>query len=199
MAAQSNRAMRPFWMHQVVEYVIGASFISTAIASSTPVIPIVLGALVLVNAAVAIGPAGAFRLVHRQVHRIFDVAIMGLIVFASIQPVYEVDNSTRALMIGLGLVMAFVWWNTDFATRDERRQRRRGRSEAAAKSAGTTLGATRGSTDGDADADADADVDSGPDSEQAGRSAGRSAAQTYLAAKRLKKAMVDDRKKPDST
>ena len=176
-------------MHQVVEYVIGASFISTAIASSTPVIPIVLGALVLVNAAVAIGPAGAFRLVHRQVHRIFDLAIMGLIVFASIQPVYEVQSATRALMIALGLVMAFVWWNSDFATRDERKERRGSRSSGVARSAGKAVTAKGGSNDA---------ATSRPDSEAAGRNAGRSAAQTYLAAKRLKKAMIDDRKKSDS-
>lgn len=189
MAPQSNRAMRPFWMHQVVEYVVGASFISAAIPSSTPVIPIVLGVLVLVNAAVAIGPAGAFRLVHRQVHRIFDVAIMGLILLAAIQPIYAVQGATRALMIALGLVMAFVWWNSDFSTRDERKERRGSRSAGAARTAGR---AVRSKTT------ADDDATSRPDAEEAGRNAGRSAAQTYLAAKRLKKAMVDDRKKPDS-
>jgi hypothetical protein len=190
MAAQSNRAMRPFWMHQVVEYVIGASFISAAIASSTPIIPIVLGSLILVNAAVAIGPAGAFRLVHRQVHRIFDLAIMGLIVFASIQPVYEVQEATRALMMALGLVMAFVWWNSDFATRNERKERRGSPSSGAARSADSAVSAK---------SSPDKDAKQPPDSSEAGRSAGRSAAQTYLAAKRLKKAMIDDRNKSDST
>lgn len=175
-------------MHQLVEYVIGASFISTAIASSTPVIPIVLGALVLVNAAVATGPAGAFRLVHRQVHRIFDVAIMGLILLAAIQPIYEVQSATRALMIALGLVMAFVWWNSDFATRDERKARRRSRS---ARPTGPARDASTQDT-------GDAEDRARPDAEQAGRSAGRSAAQTYLAAKRLKKAMIDDRNTSDS-
>jgi hypothetical protein len=189
MAAQSNRAMRPFWMHQVVEYVIGASFISAAIVSSTPIIPIVLGALILVNAAVAIGPAGAFRLVHRQVHRIFDLAIMGLIIFAAIQPVYEIERATRALMIALCMVMAFVWWNSDFATSDERKERRGARSSGVARSAGKAVSAK--SSPG-TDAKPRSDV------EDAGRSAGRSAAQTYLAAKRLKKAMIDDRNKSDS-
>lgn len=191
--------MRPFWLHQVVEYVIGASFISTAIASSTPVIPIVLGALVLVNAAVAIGPAGAFRLVHRQVHRIVDLAIMGLILFASIQPVYEVQSATRALMIALGLVMGFVWWNSDFATREERKQRRGARSSGTARSAGQAVSAkSSNEADRGAGKDEDSTAKPRPDSEEAGRSAGRSAAQTYLAAKRLKKAMIDDRNKSDS-
>ena len=181
--------MRPFWMHQIVEYIIGAAFISAAIPSATPVIPIVLGAIVLINAAIAIGPGGAFRIVHRQVHRIIDLAIIALIVLASIQPVYDVQSSTRAVMIGLAVVMAFIWWNTDFATREERKQRRRG-SSGTARSAGRTVAAKHSESADDAKPQ--------PNSEQAGRTAGRSAAQTYLAAKRLKKAMVDDRKKSDS-
>lgn len=169
--------MRPFWMHQIVEYIIGASFVSTAIASSTPVIPVVIGGIILVNTAVAIGPAGAFRLVHRQVHRVIDVVIMVLIVVASVQPVVEVQNSTRVLMLALALVMAFVWWNSDFAVREERKQRRRSSTAglSAARSAGQAAAAR-------------------PDSQELGKAAGRSAAGTYLAAKRLKKAMVDDRR-----
>lgn len=183
MAPESNRAMRPFWMHQLVEYVIGACFVSTAIPSSTPVIPIVLGGLVIVNAAVATGPAGAFRLIHRQVHRLFDVAIIAATVLASIQPVYAVQNSTRAIMLLLALVLGFVWWNTDFATRNERKERRSAGPRSSAKAAG---GQVR------------SDADTKLDPEITGRVAGRSAAQTYLAAKRLKKAMIDDRKKSDS-
>lgn len=160
-------------MHQLVEYIIGASFVSTAIASSTPVIPVVIGGVILVNAAIAIGPAGAFRLVHRQIHRVIDVVIMVLIVVASVQPVVEVQNSTRVLMIALALVMAFVWWNSDFAVREERKQRR---LSSTARSAGKAAAAR-------------------PDSQEVGKAAGRSAAGTYLAAKRLKKAMVDDRRK----
>ena len=181
--------MRPFWMHQVVEYIIGASFISAAIPSSTPVIPIVLGVIVLVNAAVAIGPAGAFRIVHRQVHRVFDLAIMGLILLAAIQPIYAVQSATRAIMIALGVVMAFIWWNSDFATRDERKQRRGSQSSGAARSTGRAASAKN---------KPDTVATKRPDSEEAGRSAGRSAAQTYLAAKRLKKAMIDDRNKSGS-
>lgn len=174
--------MRPFWMHQIVEYIIGASFVSTAVASSTPVVPVVLGGVILVNTAVAIGPAGAFRLVHRQVHRVLDVVIMALVVVASVQPFVEVQNGTRLLMLALTLVMAFVWWNSDFATRDERKQRRGSSSSkpsssksSSAKRAGQAAAART-------------------DSEELGKAAGRSAAGTFLAAKRLKKAMVDDRR-----
>ena len=159
--------MRPFWMHQVVEYIIGAVFISTGFGSRSPAVPALLGAAVMINAAIAIGPGGAFRLVHRRVHRILDLGVIGAVAVAVVQPVVDVDNTARLLMALLGLVLTFVWWNTDFAMREQRKVRRRG--------------ATR------------------PDAEAVGRNAGRSAAQTYLAAKRLKKAMVDDRRSNDES
>jgi hypothetical protein len=85
-----------------------------------------------------------------------------LIAVAVVQPVIDVDANSRLVMGLIGIVFAFVWYNSDFATKDERRQRR-------VKTAR-------------------------PDSETVGRSAGRSAAGTYLAAKRLKKA-VEERKR----
>ncbi len=160
--------MRPFWMHQIVEYIIGAVFVSTGLGSSTPAVPAVLGGLVIVNAAVAHGPGGAFRLVHRKVHRILDVAVIALVAVATVQPVISIDSNTRILMGLLGVVLAFVWWNTDFATKPERTGRRRKVQT--------------------------------PNSEVIGKSAGRSAAEGFLAAKRLKKAVVDDRRSdPDSS
>ena len=154
--------MRPFWMHQVVEYIIGAVFVSAGFGSPTPVVPAVLGALVMLNAAIAIGPAAAFRLVPRRVHRILDLVVIGLVAVAVVQPWIDIDSNGRILIDLLGVVLAFVWWNTDFATKTERKQRRRQTPT--------------------------------PDAEQVGRSAGRSAAETYLAAKRLKKTAIDDRR-----
>lgn len=154
--------MRPFWMHQVVEYIIGAVFVSAGFGSPTPVVPAVLGALVMLNAAIAIGPAAAFRLIPRRVHRILDLVVIGLVAVAVVQPWVDIDSNGRILIGLLGVVLAFVWWNTDFATKTERKQRRRQTPT--------------------------------PDAEQVGRSAGRSAAETYLAAKRLKKTAIDDRR-----
>jgi hypothetical protein len=154
--------MRPFWMHQIVEYIIGAVFVSAGFNSPTPAIPAALGAIVVVNAAFAIGPASAYRVIGRRVHRIVDLVVIGLVVVATVQPWVELDSGTRVLVGLLGVVLAFVWWNTDFASKTERQQRRR-RTET-------------------------------PDSEELGKSAGRSAAGAYLAAKRLKKTMIDDRR-----
>jgi hypothetical protein len=154
--------MRPFWMHQIVEYIIGVAFVSSGLGSTTPAIPAVLGALVVVNAAVTEGPGGAFRLVHRRVHRVLDIVVLVVIAVAAVQPIVSVDTTTRLAMGLLGFVLLFVWWNTDFATKDQRKVRRRARVR--------------------------------PDSAEVGKVAGRGAAEGYLAAKRLKKAVIDDRR-----
>lgn len=159
--------MRPFWMHQVVEYIIGAVFVSAGFGSPTPILPATLGAIVMINAAITIGPASAFRLVHRRVHRIIDLFVIGLVAVATVQPWVNLEMNARILIGLLGVVLAFVWWNTDFAMKDERKARRRRTPTA--------------------------------DSEQVGRSAGRSAAETYLAAKRMKKAVIDDRRSDESS
>jgi hypothetical protein len=167
MAQESARAMRPFWMHQVVEYIIGAVFITSGFGSSTPIVPAVLGAIVMLNAAVAVGPGGAFRLVNRKTHRVLDLVVIALIAIATFQPVISIDTRARLIIGLLGFVLWFVWWNTDFAMKDERKARRVERAR--------------------------------PDSAEVGKVAGRSAAESYLAAKRLKKAVIDDRRTdPDS-
>ncbi len=99
--------MRPFWMHQVVEYIIGAVFVSAGFGSPTPAVPAVLGAIVMLNAAIAIGPAAAFRLVHRRVHRILDLVVIGLVAVAVVQPWIEIDGNAR-LLIGLARRRACV-------------------------------------------------------------------------------------------
>jgi len=132
--------MRPFWMHQIVEYIIGAVLISTGFGSTTPAVPAVLGALVMVNAAVAIGPGGAFRLVPARLHRLLDLVVIALIVAASVQPVISIQNNTRILIFLLGFVLAFVWWNTDFATKPERKARRVQRATPDSEQVGRSAG-----------------------------------------------------------
>ena len=127
------------------------------------------------------------------------LVVIAIIVFATFQPFVSIESNARILMGLLGFVLAFVWWNSDFATRDERKERRGGRPSTSPKASKGAKG-TKGTKASEGAPRAAADDDGKrPDSEEAGRSAGRSAAQTYLAAKRLKKALIDDRNASDST
>ena len=105
---------RPFWMHQAAEYVLGAVFIAQGLQSLTPVVPSVMGGLVMLNTACAKGTLSAFRIFGRRMHRVLD-AVVVVVVVAAVQPVVSVDNSTRLIMGMLAFVLAFVWWKSDFS------------------------------------------------------------------------------------
>ena len=132
--------MRPFWLHQVVEYILGIVLISAAFQSPEPAVASALGIVILLNAAVTEGPGGAFRLVHRKVHRILDVVVFGLLVAGAVQPFFDIDLTSRLLLAAIAVVLGFVWWHTDFATRDERKARRRQMARPSSEEIGRRAG-----------------------------------------------------------
>jgi hypothetical protein len=108
---------RPFWMHQVVEYILGGAMVAAGLQSPTPLVPTVVGGIVMLHAAITVGPLGAFRILDRRVHRYVDVGVIALEVVAGVQPWIDLESGTRFLVVGIALVHAFVWWNTNFANR----------------------------------------------------------------------------------
>jgi hypothetical protein len=142
----SGRARRPFWLHQLVEYIIGLILVAQGLQGPEPLVPAVVGGVVLFNAAVAIGPLGAFRLVGRRLHRILDLLAIGVVAVAAVQPWIDVDVGTRAIMIAIAVVYGFVWFYSDFAEKQARQQRR----VAATGDRGEDLGRTAGRLAGNA-------------------------------------------------
>ena len=108
---------RPFWMHQLVEYILGGAMIAAGLQSPTPLVPSVVGAVIMLHAAITIGPIGAFRVINRRVHRVVDVAVIALEVVAGFQPWIDLESGTRFLVVGIALVHGFVWWQSSFAER----------------------------------------------------------------------------------
>lgn len=115
-----ERVQRPFWTHQLIEYFVGIGLISAAIQMPQPVVPAVLGLVVILNAAIAKGAAGAFRLAGKQVHKQLDVVVMVLLVAAAVQPWVSVDNTSRLMLGGVAFVLWFVWFHTDFTEKAPR-------------------------------------------------------------------------------
>ena len=76
-----ERVQRPFWIHQLIEYLVGIGLISASVQLPDPAVPALLGLLIILNAAVAKGAAGAFRLVGRRLHRTLDLVVIGVLVF----------------------------------------------------------------------------------------------------------------------
>ncbi|MGA0878205.1 MAG: hypothetical protein ACO3SP_03725 [Ilumatobacteraceae bacterium] len=113
----SRTAKRPFWLHQAAEYVIGLAAVASGFQSPDPVVPAVMGALILINAAVADGALGAFRVVSRRWHRRADIAVLIALVLLIV--VADVDLSTRLVQIGIIMVLGVVVMGTDYRNRDE--------------------------------------------------------------------------------
>lgn len=104
-------------MHQLVEYILGGALVAVGLQSPTPVVPSVLGGIVMLNAAITVGPVGAFRLIRRRLHRLIDVVVIAAELTAGVQPWINLESGTRVIVVGIALVHVFVWWQTNYAER----------------------------------------------------------------------------------
>lgn len=136
----ADRAQRPFWIHQFIEYVVGFALIAFGFQDTNPTVPAVVGVVVIVNAAVVHGPFGAFRLISRRVHRWVDVVVLALLVLVAVQPWVEMSSLGRLVLIGIVVPLAFSWWYTDWGTRAERKERRAGQGSQRSEDIGATAG-----------------------------------------------------------
>lgn len=112
MAADSSKPKRSFWLHQLAEYLIGAAMVGSGLQSPSPLVPSLLGGLIIVNTAIVDAPFGAFRVVGRRTHRVLDFVVLGLIVVGALLP--GIDSATRLIILALGVVMGFVVFGTDY-------------------------------------------------------------------------------------
>lgn len=137
---------RPFWLHQAVEYLLGAVLVAVGLQSPTPAVPAVVGGVVMVHAAVTRGPLSAFRLIHRGTHRVVDVGVVALEVLAAAQPWISIEGGTRVVMAAITAVHGFVWWQTSYAERPTKQQRAATRAAQAASGVdrSTDIGRTAG-------------------------------------------------------
>jgi hypothetical protein len=144
MAGQAKTdGKRPFWMHQLAEYLLGGVLVAQGLQSPTPALPAIAGGLIMVNAAVVSGPMSAFRVVGRRTHRVLDVVVIALVLVAAVQPVIDVEASARVVMAAIAGVLAFIWWQTSFAERASRRSAisaADGRSTEVGRLAGRAVG-----------------------------------------------------------
>ena len=104
---------RGFWLHQLVEYAIALVLIMMSPHTAQPVLPVVFGAAILINAAIADGAISAFKLFSRRAHRNIDWVIISASVASPF--VIDLDATGRLTMIGTGLVLAIIVLGTNFA------------------------------------------------------------------------------------
>lgn len=129
-------------MHQVVEYILGGALVASGLQSPDPLVPAVMGGVILLYAASTKGAVSAFRLLDRRIHRWFDPVLVVVQVAAALQPWVSVDNGTRAIMVAIAVVHAVVWMGSSFSQRPARVPRSAGGSTSGADSGADGAAAT---------------------------------------------------------
>lgn len=140
-----ERAMRPFWIHQMAEYLIGIALVSQGVQDPQPLLPTVAGAVVVVNAAIVRGPLGAFKTIGRGTHKWLDLGVMIAMAVAAVQPWVDVSSTGRVFMLGFLLPLGFLWFYTDWAERTGRKDRRVAAAGPTGEQVGKTAGRLAGS------------------------------------------------------
>lgn len=110
-------------MHQLVEYILGVSLVASGLQSPTPVVPSVLGGVVLLYAAATSGALSAFRLIDRRVHRVADPILVVLQIVVALMPWWEIDNATRGIIVGIAVVHFVVWLGSSYTKKESRPKR----------------------------------------------------------------------------
>jgi hypothetical protein len=124
---------RPFWMHQAVEYIMGGGLIASGMQTPTPLVPAVVGSVIVLNTTIVKASAlSAFRVISRRTHRLLDPVVIAFTIAAAVQPWVRVDAATRLMVVAVAVVHAFVFWQSNF---EERRSRSTAVSEATPSSA----------------------------------------------------------------
>lgn len=119
-AGETKTGKRPFWAHQLVEYILGGALVASGLQSPQPLVPAVLGGFIMLYAAATRGALAAFRLIDRRVHRIADPVLVLVQVGAALQPWVSIDNGTRAIMVAIAVVHLVVWLGSSFAEKEKR-------------------------------------------------------------------------------
>ena len=132
--------MRPFWIHQLSEYLIGVALVAQALQEKHPLVPALAGIAVLGNVAIVRGPLGAFKWVGRGLHRWLDLVVMVGILLAAVQPWFEVPAGGRLIMLVMLVPLGFLWFYTDWAERRSRKERRVERAGVRSEDVGRSAG-----------------------------------------------------------
>ena len=113
---------RPFWMHQLVEYILGGALVASGLQSPYPVMPTVLGGIIMLHAAMTKGALAAFNVIPRRIHRFIDPGIIVLVVLSAVRPWVEIDDGTRVIVFGIAAVHFVVWLSSSFAEKPKKQK-----------------------------------------------------------------------------
>ena len=113
---------RPYWLHQVAEYVVGLILLLLITRVDADAVPLLAagGVLVLVNTAISGPPAGCVRVVSRPVHKWADVGVVIALVVIPIAFHDRASTNVWFAMIGCAVVLLVVRLTTNYAVKPKR-------------------------------------------------------------------------------
>lgn len=100
------RSRRHLWLVQLIEYAIGFAIAFSASRASEPLVPAIVAAAVIANAATVKAPLSAFRLSSPQIHRAIGIVLAAGTLASAI--FLDVDAMTKALLVISAVAEGFV-------------------------------------------------------------------------------------------
>lgn len=97
---------RGFWLHQLTEYVVAFTLVSSGAQSADTAVLCVAALMVLVNAATTEGVLGAYRLTSVSVHRLIDLVVASIMLVMAFT--LDVTSSTTVTLVGAAIVVAVL-------------------------------------------------------------------------------------------
>ncbi len=130
-----------FSIHQIAEYVLGLGLIAQAVQGSQAIAPVLLGAAILVSAAVTDGPAAGWKVVSRPVHRVVDIVLAVTALVLAVLPWTDADLTSRAVLVVTAALLGLLILRSDYSPKVVREPRSRGDvAEDIGRSAGRVVG-----------------------------------------------------------
>lgn len=100
------RPRRHLWLVQLIEYAIGFAIAFSASRAEEPLVPALVAAAVIANAATVKAPLSAFRVSSPQVHRFIGTVLAAGTLASAI--FLDVDAMTKALLVISAVAEGFV-------------------------------------------------------------------------------------------
>jgi hypothetical protein len=115
-ASPDGRNRLAFWIHQLVEYLVGTFLLMQGVQSSEPLVPALAGVVVLAVATTAHAPLSAFKLVPRPLHRLLDIVLLAGFAVLAVTGLGGLGTPVRILLGAAAAAMLGLLVRTDYRT-----------------------------------------------------------------------------------
>ena len=140
MTRAAARAI-PFSIHQIAEYAIGLGLIAQAAQGESALLPVVVGAVIVLSAALTDGPLAGWKAVSRPHHRIVDIVLAVVALALAVLPWSNASVTSRIVLAVTAMLLGILLLKTSYAPRVVRPPRSRGdMAEDLGRSAGRMVG-----------------------------------------------------------